>query len=124
MFTIGDQVIRKGGRRVIGTVIAVSKTHVRVQWHNALRPWSGGYSDNHSWILASSVLPATEENVAKMKQQIADHNAKLRATSETYRYCPKCSRRYFEPETVCAYCGRKREGVELDVHGHEVPVAA
>lgn len=124
-FNVGDQVIRKSGRRVIGTIksVSASSEHVCVTWHNALRPFSGGYSDNHSWILASSLVPATTENVAKMQQQIAGKNAKLRATQATYRYCPGCHTRYFEGDAVCARCGRRREGMELDVHGHELAVS-
>lgn len=114
-FQIGDEVIRKSGRRVVGTVVAVGLTQwskgkdrqlVRVRWHNALRPFSGGYSDNHTNVLTSSLVPATEENKQKMRDQIQARRAAYEAIVATYRYCSKCHTRLMT-NGLCCYCDRQ-----------------
>lgn len=104
-FKPGDEVIRKSGRRVIGTVIAVNTTKCRVRWHNALRPFSGGYSDNHTTVSASTLIPASEENRQKLQAQVAERNAAIRAERATYRYCETCRSRMFSQ--YCCNCERE-----------------
>ena len=70
-FAIGARVIRERGRPIPGTVVGVwldrrGCWHVRVRWDRTLSPgWRiAGDGTQHSILVATAVLPATEENIA------------------------------------------------------------
>ena len=113
MFAVGDEVIRKSGRRIVGTIVRISGKQARVRWHNALRPFAGGYSDNHTYIALTSLVPATDANRAKMQAQIAAANAAAAAERAKWHYCPTCHTNMFE-SAYCCRCDRAAWEQERD----------
>ncbi len=105
MFQVGDEVIRKSGRRVVGTIVRIYGTQARVRWQNALRPFAGGYSDNHTTVALTSLVPATDANRAKIQAQIAAKQAAAAAERAKWHYCPTCHTNMFE-EIYCCRCDR------------------
>lgn len=78
---VGDSVIRKTepglrSRPGVGVVERIFTTwgkpveKATVRWEGALRPFRGGRSDNHSSVLLSALLPATEKNIAAAQLRI------------------------------------------------------
>lgn len=78
---VGDRVIRKTepglrSRPGVGVVERIFTTwgkpveKATVRWEGALRPFRGGRSDNHSSVALSSLLPATQENIAAAQLRI------------------------------------------------------
>ena len=118
MFVVGDEVIRKSGRRIVGTIVSIYGTRARVRWHNALR-LIGGDSDNHTYIALSSLVLATNANRAKMQAQIDANRAAAAAKRATYRYCPMCHTNMFE-YNHCCICDRAAWEEERDAR-QQVP---
>lgn len=87
----GDRVIRKNHKGGEGIIEAVIGKKARVRWLDALKPFRGGYADNHSLLLLSALLPVTEDNLAKHKAVQGQKQAKYRAAVEAecghWRFC-------------------------------------
>jgi hypothetical protein len=128
MMKKGDKVIRKNLRGQIGTIKAVLTPKARVRWSGALRPFAGGHGDNHSTLKISSLLPATETNLEKMK--LAKEKRHLVWARRRYEecknwfYCPQCHTRFIngydcyrcgpiDPEQVESWLTHTKDGREI-----------
>jgi hypothetical protein len=92
MLTVGDKVVRKQGRQAIGTIEAICGNRARVCWTGALRLIGGG-TENHTTVLVSSLLPATQARPAAAP------------TRPAYHYCTTCKHNMFDAP-VCCRCDR------------------
>jgi hypothetical protein len=114
MMEIGTQVIRKNYRGGLGVIEQIftrgnSKQKAYVRWLDALRPFSGGSSDNHSTVNVSALLIANKENLAKQQKSKSRRRlkwAKARwENNKDWIYCSKCKTRIVSNDLNCYRCG-------------------
>lgn len=106
---VGDRVIRKNYKGGIGAIERIRQGYAYIRWINALRPFTEGYSDNHSTVKLDYLLEANEDNLArqakaKLKRKIKWAKKRYDECKDWY-YCPHCHTRFMAGGYTCYQCG-------------------